>query len=176
MFMNIRNTRICFTDVWIFLQSVVVVKPAPYSYAVLYMQPVSTGCASLPNTYRNMRIPSLVLYQYFSRENPSFSVKLTSACESKYIPKKKKKNVILKYEKKLQICLLFLCFSVTFKPDIKTYCLIWGETTMKLIGSQIFLKELVSRQVKAEESSLILWTRIYIHLHDVMPFSFSVHQ
>lgn len=34
---------------------------------------------------------------------------------------------------------------------------------MKLIGSKIFLKELVSRQLTAEESSLILLKRIYIY-------------
>jgi len=61
------------------------------------------------------------------------------------------------------VCFLFLCLSVSFRLDIKTHCSIWGETTVKLIGSKIFLKELVSRQLAAEEGSLVLFKTICIY-------------
>lgn len=48
---------------------------------------------------------------------------------------------------------------MTLKPIAQSR----GETAVKLIGSKIFLKALVSRQLTAEEGGLILLKRIYIY-------------
>lgn len=57
-----------------------------------------------------------------------YKSKLTSACEHKKI---KKAFYPGKWKKVENLHFLFLCFSVSFRLDIKTHCSIWGESAVK---------------------------------------------
>lgn len=106
-----------------------------------------------------------------------YKSKLTSVCEHK---KTKRAFYPGRWKKEENLHFLFLCFSVSFRLDIKTRCSVWGETAVKLIGSKIFLKALVSRQLTAEEGGLIVLKRIYIYrlscfLHFCLSLKHFIH-